>query len=82
MYGSMPASVPVSALRGACDGGAVRGAQRDAWAASFFGEALADTGQHHVASLIDLVKAFEWVPHHLEHARRKMWSFTNSRLGV
>ena len=43
-------------------GCAGRGAQRAAWAAAFAAEASAASARHHVASLLDLVKAFERLP--------------------
>ena len=46
-------------------GGACKGAQRAAWAAAFAAEESAAQGQQHLASLLDLVKAFERIPHHL-----------------
>ncbi|CAK0867119.1 unnamed protein product, partial [Prorocentrum cordatum] len=46
-------------------GSAGRGAQRAAWAATFAAEASAASARHHVASLLDLVKAFERIPRHL-----------------
>ena len=46
-------------------GGAGKGAQRAAWAASFAAETSALSGGRQLASLLDLVKAFERIPHHL-----------------
>ena len=46
-------------------GGIGKGAQRAAWAASFAAEVAAAGAHQHVASLLDLVKAFERIPHHL-----------------
>ncbi|CAK0827956.1 unnamed protein product [Prorocentrum cordatum] len=46
-------------------GSAGRGAQRAAWAAAFAAEASAASTCHHVASLLDLVEAFERIPRHL-----------------
>ena len=43
----------------------MKGAQRAAWAAAFAAEASAAQGKQHLASLLDLVKAFERIPHHL-----------------
>ena len=40
-----------------------KGAQRAAWAQSFRAEAAALRGQAYAASLLDLVKAFERIPH-------------------
>ena len=39
------------------------GAQLAAWTASFGAEAAAAGGLHHGSSLLDLVKAFEKIPH-------------------
>ena len=46
-------------------GGLAKGAQRAAWAAAFAAESAASSAQEHVVSLLDLVKAFERIPHHL-----------------
>jgi hypothetical protein len=46
-------------------GGAGMGAQRAAWVAAFRAEAAAVSGLEYAAGLLDLVKAFERVPHHL-----------------
>jgi len=46
-------------------GGAGMGAQRAAWTVAFRAEAAALTAQEHAVALLDLVKAFERVPHHL-----------------
>jgi hypothetical protein len=46
-------------------GGAGMGAQRAAWTIAFRAEAAALTAQEHAVALLDLVKAFERVPHHL-----------------
>ena len=56
-------------------GGAGRGAQRAAWAAAFAAEASARRGRQHVASLLDLVKAFERVPHRLVAEAAVRWGF-------
>eukprot|EP00973_Karenia_brevis_P056666 7882836-Karenia_brevis.AAC.1 len=45
-------------------GGAGRGAQRAAWQAAFMAECAALDGQDHAQALLDLVKAFEKIPHH------------------
>ena len=39
------------------------GAQKAAWQAAFDSESAALTGTNHAQSLLDLVKAFETVPH-------------------
>ena len=39
------------------------GAQRAAWAAAFEAEAAKARGHDHAATLLDLVKAFEMIPH-------------------
>ena len=39
------------------------GAQKAAWQAAFDSECAALTGTNHAQSLLDLVKAFETVPH-------------------
>ena len=39
------------------------GAQRAAWASSFQAEYAVSSGQHHAIALLDLVKAFERIPH-------------------
>lgn len=39
------------------------GAQRAAWTAAFSAEAAAAGGREHAAALLDLVKAFEMIPH-------------------
>jgi len=44
-------------------GGAGMGAQKAAWQAAFDSESAALTGTSHAQSLLDLVKAFETVPH-------------------
>jgi hypothetical protein len=44
-------------------GGAGKGAQRAAWAGAFHAENAKLTGQKHAQALIDLVKAFEMIPH-------------------
>jgi hypothetical protein len=46
-------------------GGAGMGAQRAAWTVAFRAEAAALSAQEHAVALLDLVKAFERVPHHL-----------------
>ena len=46
-------------------GGQGRGAQRAAWQVAFRAEASALVGTHYAQSLLDLVKAFERVPHDL-----------------
>ena len=43
----------------------MKGAQRASWAVAFAAEASAVKGKQHLASLLDLVKAFERIPHHL-----------------
>ena len=49
-----------------------RGAQRAAWMAAFEAELATARGLDHAASLIDLVKAFEMIPHcHLVQAARQ-----------
>ena len=53
-------------------GGKGMGAQRAAWVAAFQAEAAACDQLSHVAALLDLVKAFERIPHaHLVRAARK-----------
>ena len=53
-------------------GGRGMGAQRAAWIASFGAEAAAAGGNDHAASLLDLVKAFEMIPHkHIAAAAKK-----------
>ena len=44
-------------------GGSGMGAQRAAWQSAFHGEAAALAGDSFAQSLLDLVKAFEKVPH-------------------
>jgi len=46
-------------------GGAGMGAQKAAWQAAFFAEAAALTKVEFAEGLVDLVKAFETVPHHV-----------------
>ena len=41
------------------------GAQRAAWQASYAAESAARSGKYFAQSLLDLVKAFEMIPHHL-----------------
>jgi hypothetical protein len=53
-------------------GGAGRGAQRAAWLSGFRAEAAALAGTSFAQSLLDLVKAFETIPHrHLVEAARR-----------
>ena len=40
------------------------GAQRASWMAAFAAEDAARSGEHYAQSLLDLVKAFEMIPHH------------------
>ncbi len=53
-------------------GGAGMGATRAAWQVAFRAECAARAGKHYAQSLLDLVKAFDKVPHHhvVEAARR------------
>ena len=46
-------------------GGKGMGAQRAAWVEAFGAEAAAAGDLDHAVALLDLVKAFEMVPHHL-----------------
>ena len=46
-------------------GGVGRGAQRAAWLVAFNAETAARQGMHYAQSLLDLVKAFERLPHRL-----------------
>ena len=46
-------------------GGAGMGAQRAAWSAAFRAEEAAATGMYYLQALLDLVKAFERLPHEL-----------------
>ena len=53
-------------------GGPSMGAQRAAWQAAFAAESAARSGNYFAQSLLDLVKAFEMIPHHLiANAARK-----------
>ena len=44
-------------------GGPSKGAQRASWQAAFAAEAAAQSNQHFAQSMLDLVKAFEMIPH-------------------
>eukprot|EP00973_Karenia_brevis_P035557 4902818-Karenia_brevis.AAC.1 len=46
-------------------GGAERCAAQASWRVAFRAEAAALRGEEHAQGLLDLVKAFERVPHHL-----------------
>ena len=46
-------------------GGAAMGAHKAAWQVAFVAEAAALAKEDHAQALLDLVKAFERVPHHL-----------------
>ena len=46
-------------------GGAGKGSQRAAWTVAFAAEASAFTAKRQLAALLDLVKAFERIPHHV-----------------
>lgn len=46
-------------------GGPSMGAQRASWQASFAAETVARSGKYFAQSLLDLVTAFEMIPHHL-----------------
>jgi len=65
-------------------GGAGMGAQRAAWQAGFRAEAAALTGTAFAQSLLDLVKAFETIPHRplVEAARRHGYSLWLLRMSL
>ena len=65
-------------------GGAGMGAQRAAWVAAFQAEKAQADGLEHVAALLDLVKAFERVPHDrlVEFATRRGYSLIVLRLSL
>ena len=65
-------------------GGAGMGAQRAAWTMAFRAEAAALSAQEHAVALLDLVKAFERVPHHLlaAAAARKGYPLVLLRLSL
>lgn len=65
-------------------GGACSGAQRAAWATAFAAEASAADAKQHLASLLDLVKAFERIPHRLvaEAAGRLEFNLVILRLSL
>ena len=52
------------------------GAQRAAWHASFAAEDAARSGEHFAQSLLDLVKAFEMIPHHHVAAAAKKHGYS------
>ncbi len=55
-----------------CFGGPGMGAQRAAWQAAYRSEVAAQDGLHFAQSLLDLVKAFEKIPHeHIQAAAIK-----------
>ena len=58
------------------------GAQRAAWQVAFQAEAAALRSEHYAQSLVDLVKAFEKVPHHrlAQAARKHGYNLTVLRL--
>ena len=60
------------------------GAQRAAWAAAFDAEAAKARGHDHVATLLDLVKAFEMIPHKqlVEAARATGFSLRVLRMSL
>jgi len=61
-----------------------RGAQRAAWMAAFEAELAAAKGLDHAAALIDLVKAFEMIPHRylVQAARQHGFSLKVLRLSL
>ena len=65
-------------------GGAGMGAQKAAWQAAFDSESAALTGTHHAQSLLDLVKAFETVPHEVlaRAAERAGYNMVILRLSI
>ena len=65
-------------------GGAGNRAERAAWVASFAAESSALIAHRQVASLLDLVKAFERIPHHLvaKAAARLGFNLTVLRLSL
>ena len=65
-------------------GGKGMGAQRAAWMSSYRAEAAAKDGMHFTQSLLDLIKAFERLPHHLivQAARRLGYCLTTLRLSL
>ena len=65
-------------------GGAGMGAQRAAWIVSFRAEAATLDGAEHAIALLDLVKAFERIPHHLvaAAAARRGYSVVLLRLSL
>ena len=65
-------------------GGRGMGAQRAAWLAAFSAEAAAASGADHAAALLDLVKAFEMIPHRLlvRAARKHGFSLKVLRLSL
>ena len=65
-------------------GGRGMGAQRAAWLAAFSAEAAAASGADHAAALLDLVKAFEMIPHCLlvRAARKHGFSLKVLRLSL
>ena len=65
-------------------GGAGRGAQRAAWQIAMRAEASACDGMHYAQALLDLVKAFETIPHHriVEAAIRHGYCLWTLRLSL
>ena len=65
-------------------GGKGMGAQRAAWLCSFRAEAAAAEGKHFALALLDLIKAFERLPHAriVEAARRLGYCLTTLRLSL
>ena len=65
-------------------GGAGMGAQRAAWEAAFSAEMAGHMDEHHLQALLDLVKAFETIPHDLlcRAATEKGYNIVILRLSI
>ena len=75
-------SFEASTYRPSIFGGAGMGSQRAAWQVAFQAEAAALKSEHYGQSLLDLVKAFEKIPHHkvVAAARKHGYNLTILRL--